>query len=149
MVLGHRAAVLKQIIYTEAGRLTEKMNEEVKMWLEYAKADIKTADNSNKAGDYYAAGFWAQQAVEKGLKALILHKGCEFKKIHDLEALAKKVNAPKVIIDNCKKISPAYTIARYPDAASKPTSSISKTEAKELLKLAKEVLAWIKEQMKS
>ncbi|MEK6838015.1 MAG: HEPN domain-containing protein [Nanoarchaeota archaeon] len=124
------------------------MKEEVKLWWEYTEADIKTAEHANDANDYYAVGFWAQQAVEKGIKALILHKGAEFKKIHDLEALGKRVNAPEAIIDKCKKISPAYTIARYPDAASKPASSVSKAEAEELLKLAKEVIKWVKEQMK-
>lgn len=124
------------------------MKEEVRLWWEYAEADIKTAENSNNAGDYYAAGFWAQQAVEKGLKALILLRGEEFKKIHDLEALAKNVKADEAIIDKCRKISPAYTIARYPDAASKPASSVSEEEAEELVKLAKEVLVWIRGQMK-
>lgn len=124
------------------------MKEEVKLWWEYAETDIKTAEHAQETNDYYAVGFWAQQAVEKGLKALILHKGVEFKKIHDLEALAKRVNAPEAMIDRCKKISPAYTIARYPDAASKPASSVSKAEAEELLKLAKEVIKWVKEQMK-
>lgn len=124
------------------------MKEEVRLWLGYAEADIKTAGHAAEAGDYYAAGFWAQQAVEKGLKALILHKGAEFKKIHDLEALAKKINASGAIIDKCKRISPAYTIARYPDAASKPAKSVTKEEAEELVNLAKEVLEWAKSQMK-
>lgn len=124
------------------------MREEIKLWWEQAEADIKSAEHASKSGDYYAAAFWAQQAVEKGLKALILHKGAEFRKIHDLEELAKNVAAPEKIIDNCKKISPAYTIARYPDAASRTASSVSKEEAEELVKLAKEVLVWIKGQMK-
>lgn len=60
------------------------MKESVKRWWEQANADVKTAKHSHAAGDYYAAAFWAQQAVEKGLKALMLHKGKLFKKIHDL-----------------------------------------------------------------
>ncbi|MBI2144420.1 HEPN domain-containing protein [Candidatus Woesearchaeota archaeon] len=124
------------------------MKEEIKLWWSYAEADLKTAEHAAEAGDYYAAGFWAQQAVEKGLKALVLYKGSEFRKIHDLETLAKKVDATAAIIDKCKKISPAYTIARYPDAALKPAKSVTKEEAEELVKLAKEVLEWAKNQMR-
>ncbi len=124
------------------------MKEDVKLWWKQSEADIKTAKHSGEAGDYYAAGFWAQQAVEKGLKALILNKNAEFKKIHDLESLAKEVGADNNVIDKCRKINPAYTIARYPDTASETADSISKEESEELIKLADEVIKWIKGQLK-
>lgn len=122
------------------------MNEEVRLWWERSNADINTAVHSNNAGDWYAGGFWAQQSVEKALKALIIHKGEEFRKIHDLEALARRLDASESIIDKCRKISPAYTIARYPDAASK--TSVKESESLELVKLAMEVLLWVEKQLK-
>jgi len=41
-------------------------------WLMQAVRDLETARNSLNSGDYYASAFWAQQAVEKALKALLL-----------------------------------------------------------------------------
>lgn len=124
------------------------MKEDVKRWWEQAEADIKTAKHSKDSGDYYAAAFWAQQSVEKGLKALILSKSDTFRKIHDLEQLAKQAGADKEIIVKCKKIEPAYTIARYPDATFKTFKSIGKKDAEELISAALEVMEWIKKQLK-
>ena len=42
------------------------MKEEVKRWMEQAERDLITSQNSIKSADYYAASYWAQQAVEKG-----------------------------------------------------------------------------------
>lgn len=124
------------------------MQEDVARWWKQSEADIRTAMHSSSAGDYYASAFWAQQAVEKGLKALILHQGKTFRKIHDLEQLAREVKADDKIIDKCRKIEPAYTIARYPDATAETFESISRKDADELLREAEEVLSWIKEKLK-
>ena len=44
------------------------MENEFIKWLMQSEADLKTAGHSFDAEDYYAAAFWAQQAVEKALK---------------------------------------------------------------------------------
>lgn len=59
--------------------------------------------------------FFAQQAAEKALKSLQIKKFGGFKKVHDLVLLAKYVGAPEEVIENSEKITPFYTITRYPD----------------------------------
>lgn len=53
------------------------MREEINNWWKQALADLRSAGNSIKSGDYYLAVFCCQQAVEKALKALcmLLKKG--------------------------------------------------------------------------
>ena len=50
------------------------MREEVKNWFKQAEADLVSAKNSQSSGDYYISVFASQQAAEKALKALYLHK---------------------------------------------------------------------------
>ena len=44
-------------------------------------------------GDYYACAFWAQQAAEKALKALLISRG-KVLKTHDLIELSYAVSYP-------------------------------------------------------
>jgi HEPN domain-containing protein len=90
------------------------MKEEVKRWLEQAKRDLITAENSFESKDYYASSFWCQQAAEKALKALLIKKTGEFPKIHDLTNLARLNMVPQRIVELCAKLNPAYTNSRYP-----------------------------------
>jgi len=55
-------------------------------WLMQAVRDLETARNSLNSGDYYASAFWAQQAVEKALKALLLSWGKSYS-LHYLRLL--------------------------------------------------------------
>ena len=121
------------------------MKEEAKKWMEKAKRDLKTAKNSLKSKDYYAASFWCQQSAEKALKALLINRAGEFPKIHDLTKLARLANAPDSIIEVCAKINPAYTASRYPDAANEYT----KEEVKSAVNYSNGVLKWIKKNLNS
>jgi len=89
-----------------------------------------------------AAAFHAQQAAEKALKALLVHRGVVPPKVHDLTELAARTGAPSEVKDACKALSPAYLEARYPDV---PASA---GPAPPLIAKAKEVIAWIESQMK-
>ncbi|HLC57794.1 MAG TPA: HEPN domain-containing protein [Candidatus Nanoarchaeia archaeon] len=120
------------------------MQEEVRKWIGQAERDLITAKNSFKSNDYYASAYWAQQVVEKALKALLIKSSGQFPKVHDLTRLAKLINAPNKIIELCAKLNPSYTDSRYPNSF-KP---YNKSESKESLKYAEEVLKWIKENLK-
>ena len=89
--------------------------EEIKEWFESGMKDFKAAENSLQTKDYGWACFQAQQAVEKGLKALYVKKYEELLKAHDLVLLARKVDAPEKIVILCSKINPCYVDTRYPD----------------------------------
>ncbi len=66
------------------------MNELVKEWIEKAEGDYHTAlreFRARKYPNYDAAGFHAQQSVEKYLKAILQQNNIRFEKVHDLLAL--------------------------------------------------------------
>lgn len=64
------------------------------------------------------AGFCLQRAVEKFLKAFLLSKGWQLRRIHDLEALLDDAMAfdPSLTVfrELCQKISAFYLVERYP-----------------------------------
>ena len=120
------------------------MGQEIKNWWLQAKVDFDSAEYNFKGKRYYLCAFMSQQSVEKALKALLIKRTKDFPKIHDLTKLAKMVNAPLEIVELCAKINPAYIASRYPDTAKK----YSKKECTELLKYAKQVLEWIKKNLK-
>ena len=50
------------------------MRTEAEPWWRQAQADIETGLQTFQSGRYYAASWFAQQAVEKGLKALYIEQ---------------------------------------------------------------------------
>ena len=71
-------------------------------------------------------------------------------RVHDLTVLARKLNAPKKILEMCGLLNAFYTASRYPDGE-KPITPKVKEEAaaKDALKAAKEVVRWCKKQIKT
>lgn len=66
------------------------MNELTKEWIIKAEGDYHTAIRefrARKYPNYDAAGFHAQQCIEKYLKAILQQRGIHFEKVHDLLAL--------------------------------------------------------------
>jgi len=111
-------------------------------WWERAKEDLAVAEHALAGGFDRASAFHGQQAAEKALKALLVHKGTVPPKVHDLVNLADRSGAPSEVRDRCKALSPAYLESRYPDI---PASA---GPAAPLLAGAKEVMAWVESQMK-
>ncbi len=111
-------------------------------WWERAGEDLAVAAHDLGGGFDRAAAFHAQQAAEKALKALLVHRGVVPPKVHDLAELANRAGAPAEVRDRCKALSPAYLEARYPDV---PASA---GPASPLVAGAKEVMAWVESQMR-
>jgi len=68
------------------------MNELIKEWVEKAEGDYHSAlreYRARKHPNYDAAGFHAQQSIEKYIKAILQLKNIRFEKVHDLLALMK------------------------------------------------------------
>jgi len=122
------------------------MRKEIEHWWMQAKRDLVTASNCLNSNDYYACAFFAQQAVEKGLKAVYLESH-QLWKIHDLVKLAREIKAPSEIILKCSQINPVYTDVRYPEADELPSEKVTKKDGEEILKLAREVLLWIEKRL--
>ena len=67
------------------------MKEEIKKWFDQASSDLDAAQDSITSRHFDWACFQAQQAAEKGLKALYLQTKGQFRKIHDLNFLGKEL----------------------------------------------------------
>jgi len=125
------------------------MREEIKNNWEQAKADLKTAENSLKSGDYYASVFWCQQSLEKALKAYILLYKKESPFIHSLIKLGRIAEIPEKYEASLKIISPEYYATRYADASGEvPYKLYSKEENLEILNDTKEIIEWINTQIR-
>jgi HEPN domain-containing protein len=117
--------------------------EEVQDWLKKAERDLHIARIAVKELIYEDACFHAQQAAEKALKALYIKQKNALKKIHDLTALGKEVNAPNEIILLCNDLNPYYIATRYPG----PDEPIEKEEAQEVVGKTEKVIEWVKERL--
>ncbi len=87
-------------------------------WFRIAARDFKRAEHLLSVDDPEGAGYHLQQAVEKYLKAFLLSKGWELKRIHDLEILLNDALQHEATLEQfrglCQKISGYYIIDRYP-----------------------------------
>jgi HEPN domain-containing protein len=124
------------------------MREEVKNWMKQAEADLRSARNSKESFDHYMSVFASQQAVEKALEALCLHKLREFPKGHSIIYLAQKVDVPEYMLSGIRDLNPEYLSTRYPDmAAGVPAELYDENIAARHLKTAGEVIEWVKKQI--
>ena len=121
------------------------MKEETKRWIEKAEDDIRVAKYMLKMKQYTYAAFWCQQAAEKSFKAVQIEKEGKFDKVHDLVLLGQKVNAPAAVVKKCKKLTLAYTYARYPDASQGKEDM--KILSNKFIKDAEEIIKWAKNQL--
>ncbi|MBN2093621.1 HEPN domain-containing protein [candidate division KSB1 bacterium] len=97
------------------------MNDLVNEWIEKAEGDYYSAlreYRARKYPNYDAAGFHAQQSIEKYLKAILQSNNTRFDKIHDLLALMKLClpNAPELemLKELLSYLSPFAVAYRYP-----------------------------------
>lgn len=121
------------------------MREESKKWWEQANSDLKAAKNSISTKDYDWACFQAQQAAEKALKALFIEKFNELKKVHDLVFLARKLNSPENILQDCIELNRVYMETRYPDQSGTiPAKKFTKENANNFINQAQRIIKWLK-----
>lgn len=99
------------------------------MWWDQATADIRTAEVNLQAGRYYASVFFAQQAVEKALKALVLKKKRNPQApemfSHSLIFLAKTCRLPNKFHSFLRDLTSEYVNTRYPSAADEPPRNVT------------------------
>jgi HEPN domain-containing protein len=87
--------------------------------------------------------FDAQQAAEKALKALIIHRGLLFPKVHDLAVLLTMIEQCGVTVPaevrECDRLSGYAVEGRYPGLL----EDVSEEEYREALRLAESVVEWV------
>jgi len=126
------------------------MRKEVDDWYTQAMADLKTAKNCLKSGDYYASAFFSQQAAEKALKALYIKEKKELPpRTHSLIRIGQALDAPADITPALRDLSPEYIITRYPNAAyGIPADIYDEEKAKDRLRKARVILQWVRERLR-
>ncbi len=87
-------------------------------WLKIADKDWARARLLLDSGDPELAGFCLQQAVEKYLKAFLLAKGWQLRRIHNLDTLLDDAVVYIPQLENyrevCIKATAFYFVERYP-----------------------------------
>lgn len=112
----------------------------IRQWIEMAKHDLLNIDNNLAAqqipGDTVC--FHAQQCAEKYLKALLISKGVEVPRTHDLRLLLQRIpSGVSLGVDIAKTLQlNRYTIeARYPG----DWEPITREEGERAVALARQV----------
>ena len=121
------------------------MKKETRVWFEQAEDDYKNGNLLIKSKSYRGAVLFAQQSVEKILKAYIIEfKNVVPKKTHRIENLIKDadLNINNFNIENIKELSKAYTWVRYPDMSQRFYTKRDITQM--LLVVAKKLYLWVK-----
>ena len=120
------------------------MHEEFRKWFEQAEKDLDAARNSITTKNFDWACFQAQQAAEKGLKALILQKQGRLIKTHDLIFLGTEVELPELFKEVCKELTLIYVHVRYPTATEVRDL---KNKSSKYIVVVRELLKWIKKKL--
>ena len=114
-------------------------------WIEFAEGDLAVALASGFRPEYRC--YHAQQAAEKALKALVLARGMQLKRIHSLQILLDDLKADGVkipaAVDKVRNLDPFGVDARYP-MRGKPSGKFDPEDAVEKARVA---LEWAKRQV--
>jgi len=125
------------------------MKAEADKWMEKAESDLVHAEFSLKSKHYDWSALASQQAAEKALKAVCISKGKGLLRVHELTMLARKVGAPKEVIEKCGLLNPFYTAARYPDAEDIADKEAQEAAARDAFESAGEVIEWCRKQTRT
>ena len=91
-------------------------------WKTVARKDWNRIKRNLTEDDPEAAGFFLQQALEKYLKAFLLERGWELRKIHTLYTLLDDAVQHNPSLESfrelCRQVSGYYFVERYPQLTS-------------------------------
>ncbi|MDA8146612.1 MAG: HEPN domain-containing protein [Thermaerobacter sp.] len=116
------------------------MKKASRRWMDIAEEELAVADSLLDAGRYLYAGFMAQQAAEKALKAVLQETMPVPPKVHDLEVLAQEANLDdQALAGKLAALSEYYIATRYPDQREELGAKTTRQVAQGLLPTAREV----------
>ena len=115
-------------------------------WLRRARSNLAHSRAEAEEIDPAELCFDAQQAAEKAIKAVFIHRGEAFPFTHDLEALIRllKANGQKVpkYVEAAKVLTRFAVAARYPDFTAVTRRSYDRS-----VRIASAVLRWAERQI--
>lgn len=122
-------------------------------WILFAKADLDAAKRLFKSPKptqwTYLLVLWhCHQAIEKGLKMIIIKQGKEIIKIHDLQYLAEitSVKFTEEDLSFIKKLNKYYLKPRYPDISYEPFPNPDKKFTEDYLNKTNKLFIWLQKQ---
>lgn len=124
------------------------MNALVNEWIQKAEGDFVSAlreYRARKLPNFDAAGFHAQQCIEKYLKGLLQMHNVRFEKIHDLLALKELCLSffPELEFQN----EPLAYLSQFAVTFRYPGESASREQAKRAVKIMKELRAILRTEL--
>lgn len=128
------------------------MEEITKKWLERAKYDLDTAEAMFASHRYLYVAFMCQQSLEKILKAIIIERGGEALRTHNLVRLAELAEVYPLLEDENKdflaNLTPFAIESRYGDYRRKLSEIINKKMAAECLERTEGLYKWLRRRIK-
>jgi HEPN domain-containing protein len=123
---------------------------ETRLWWSQAKRDFRIAERNHANRDYEVSVFYCEQAAQKALKALLLHRTSQMPpKIHNLVELGRLAGVDRLMRDFLAELTPHYMITRYPDAAGAVTSELYNGRLSlRFLRGTRKVMAWCRNRLR-
>jgi HEPN domain-containing protein len=125
------------------------MRAETRNWWTQSLADLEAAKSILLIGQYYVCAFLCHQAAEKALKAVIIETLRELPpRNHNLLRLGERLPLPEGLQAALRRLNPAYTNARYPDAVNGvPAEAFDQEMAQEHVAYSERVVEWARKQL--
>ena len=123
---------------------------ETAVWWGQARRDFVLARRNHEHRDYDAAVFFCEQAAQRALKALVLHRTNQPPpKIHNLVTLGKMVGVDDQMSEFLAALAPQYMRTRYPDAAGEVTTALFDGRISlSFLRGTKKVMTWCRNRLR-
>jgi HEPN domain-containing protein len=119
-------------------------------WLSRAQSNLRRARADARLEGVYLEDlcFDAQQAAEKAVKALLIHRGVEFPYVHDLARLFTLLEASGLDVPEqiraAEVLTPYAAITRYPTLFEPVTDA----QYRDAIKFAQRVFEWTQDHLR-
>lgn len=118
-------------------------------WLNRAKSDLTIAQSPIPGAYLEDLCYHAQQAVEKALKSLLLHRVGQFPYVHDLGTLVSRLEEASVIVPD--HVRDAVVLTKYAVGGRYPgfDEPVTTEEREDACRRAGAVMQWVARQLDS
>jgi len=128
------------------------IDEKIKYWIEVSEYDLTTAEAMLETKRYLYVGFMCHQVIEKMFKAYYVSvKNEQPPYIHSLDRLAQLSGLFNELSESQKdfirELQPLNIEARYPVYKEKLLESLTEKKCKEIIRVTKELMKWIKQKL--
>ncbi len=116
-------------------------------WLNRARSNLTPAESEGADVLFEDLCFEAQQAAEKAIKAVFIHRGARFPYFHELDELLNRLGASGIKIPKyvrqADELSPFAVVTRYPGLA----GPVTKRQHRRAVRIAAAVFRWAERQI--